>query len=44
MFFSGLANNGAGGVGLGELEVKVDLVDFIASEGKDWDGGELRGD
>ena len=41
MFFNGLANDG---VGLGGLEVKVDLVDFIASEGKDWDGGELRGD
>ena len=44
MFFNGLTNDGVGGVGLGGLEVKVDLIDFIASEGKDWDGGEFRGD
>ena len=37
-------NDSASNVEWGVLEVKVDLVDFIASEGKDWDGGELRGD
>ena len=37
-------NNGASDVKWGVLEVKVGLADFIAGEGEDWDGGELRDD
>lgn len=37
-------NDGAGGVGWGGLDFELGLSDFVAGEGEDWDGGELRGD
>ena len=37
-------NDGAGGVGWGGLDFELGLADFVAGEGEDWNGGELRGD
>ena len=37
-------NDGASDVEWGVLEVKVGLTEFIAGEGEDWDGGELKDD